>query len=70
MARININNSAGKWYDATEAAEVLTMCNLDTIAEFMDDDVRESVHNDMAPCTDAEFLAEYLRRAPADLVIG
>lgn len=40
------------------------------IVQMMDDDTRESVQADLAPCTEAEFLAEYLRRAPSDLVIG
>lgn len=30
--------------------------------ELMDDDIRESVHSDLAPCSDSEFLAEYKRR--------
>ena len=40
------------------------------ITDSMDDETREAVALDLAPCTDEEFLAEYLRRAPHDLVIG
>ena len=40
------------------------------IVQAMDDDVREEVHADIAPCTDAEFLSEYLRRASDDIIIG
>lgn len=29
---------------------------------LMDDDLREAVHADLAPCTDQEFLDEYARR--------
>ena len=30
--------------------------------ELMDDEIRESVHRDLAPCSDEEFLAEYMKR--------
>ena len=35
----------------------------DEIALRMDKELAEEVHNDIAPCTNAEFLAEYLRRS-------
>lgn len=38
---------------------------MDKIADYMDDDIREDVHGVMAPCTDEEFLKEYLRRDPS-----
>lgn len=28
----------------------------------MDDEIREAVHADMAPCTEEEFFTEYCRR--------
>lgn len=28
----------------------------------MDDDIREAVHNDLAPCTEQEFMDEYCKR--------
>lgn len=34
------------------------------IVSYMDDDIREDVHLDMAPCSNEEFLREYLRRDP------
>lgn len=37
---------------------------MDTIAVHMDDDIREAVHFDLAPCSPEEFLAEYIRRDP------
>lgn len=47
------------------------------IVSFMDDDARVKVHydvtpfmDDVAPCTDLEFLKHYLEIAPCDLVIG
>lgn len=29
---------------------------------LMDDDLREEIHEDMAPCGEQEFLDEYVRR--------
>ena len=40
------------------------------IVSAMDDATREAVHADIAPCSNRNFLAEYLRRATDDLVIG
>ena len=52
----------------------LTKTQLDAYAQIMDDDIRESVHDDLAPCTPAEFLAEYVKRVGADaagvLILG
>lgn len=67
MKNININN--GKGANCT-VSEALAAYSLDTIAVYMDDETREAVHNDLAPCTEEEFLTEYLRRAPHDLIIG
>lgn len=73
---INLNNGNGWSYDAsdieTASPELEEEINRlwDVIAEFMDDDTREDVHADMAPCSNKEFLTEYLRRAPYDIVIG
>lgn len=66
MARISIDNG----HNYVTAVEALEVFSIDDIAQFMDDDVREQVHSDIAPCTDEEFLEEYLRRAPEDLIIG
>ena len=33
---------------------------MDTIGSYMDDDIREDVHADLAPCTAEEFLTRYL----------
>ena len=41
----------------------------DVITIVMDGDVRQRIHKDMAPCTELEFLAEYLRRADHNLII-
>lgn len=45
-----------------EATALLESAPLDTIAEYMDDDIREDVHNLLSPCPDGIFLAEYLSR--------
>jgi len=29
---------------------------------LMDDEIREAVHADLAPCSEVEFLEEYMRR--------
>lgn len=31
----------------------------DTMVEYMDDEIREELHRELAPCTDAEFLEAY-----------
>ena len=44
--------------------------NMDVIATYMDDDIRERVHFELAPCTPMEFLRCYLTLDPdfADLL--
>lgn len=32
---------------------------------LMDDEIREAVHADLAPCSEVEFLEEYMRRHEA-----
>ena len=36
--------------------------NYNAAVELMDDELREEVHADLAPCTDQEFFKEYARR--------
>ena len=36
--------------------------NYESAVALMDDEIREQVHTDLAPCTEEEFLAEYCRR--------
>lgn len=76
MARINLSNgSKSCWFTADEASEALKYAEengitFDAIATVMVDEDREAVAADFAPCTDAEFLAAYLRLASEDIVIG
>ena len=67
MKNININNGLGPNCTPEEA---LAEYSIDTLAYYMDDDTREQVHNAFAPCSDLEFLTEYLKLAPHDLISG
>lgn len=76
MARINLSNgSKSYWFTADEAAEALRFAKdngitLEVIAGAMDDELREAVAADIAPCSGDEFLTVYLKIADTDLIIG
>lgn len=36
--------------------------SMDAAIALMDDDIREAVHADLAPCTEQEFADEYCKR--------
>ena len=56
---------------AAEAMPEIVERNLwDALTNYMDDDTREFVHYKLAPCTDLEFLEEYLNRAEENLILG
>lgn len=38
----------------------ITQDLMDIIATYMDDDIREQVHSELAPCTPDDFLRRYL----------
>lgn len=38
--------------------------NWDGVVDLMDDDIREKVHSELAPCTNEEFLRRYLELDP------
>ena len=42
----------------------LTQELMDTIASYMDNDKRETVHAELAPCEPEEFLKRYLELDP------
>lgn len=44
------------------AKEIISNGYYDAAVELMDDEIREEVHADIAPCTDEEFLVEYMKR--------
>jgi hypothetical protein len=39
--------------------------DFDCAVSVMDDDVREDVHSDLAPCTEQEFMDDYCKRHEA-----
>lgn len=67
---ISLDN--GRTYmPAAEAMPEITERGLwDLIVNAMDDDTRERVHAELAPCTEEEFLTRYLEIADDDLIIG
>lgn len=42
------------------AQNLLDHCDIDTLAEYMDDEIRERVHEQYAPCSDLMFVAHYI----------
>lgn len=44
------------------AKEIIEMGMYNAAVNLMDDDIREDVHADLAPCTDLELLEEYMKR--------
>lgn len=66
MKEISIDNGA----TFCSVEEALRGVQWDVIVNFMDDETRENVHMELAPCTEAEFLTRYLEIAEYDLIIG
>jgi len=66
MKKISINN--GNSFVDVEMA--IASIDWDIIVNMMDDDVRDCVHNEIAPCSNADFLRRYLELADTDLIIG
>lgn len=70
MKQISLNNGHS-YMTAAEAMPEIEERNLwDVIVNFIDDDTRETVHAELAPCTTLEFLTRYLEIAPDNLIIG
>ena len=42
----------------------ITQTLSDTIATYMDDEIREEVHSELAPCKPEEFLNRYVELDP------
>lgn len=38
------------------------LVDYDTAVILMDDDLREDIHRELAPCADQEFFSEYTKR--------
>ena len=66
---ISLDNG-NTWLTAEEAMPEIQERGLwEAVVAMMDDEVRESVARDLAPCTKEDFLAEYLDRG-GEIVIG
>lgn len=48
-----------------KALSEVTYSDMDIIAEYMDDCLREYIHFHYTPCTPGEFLREYIKREPS-----
>jgi hypothetical protein len=44
------------------AYTIIRLGLFNTAVALMDDEIRESIHADIAPCTELEFLKEYMKR--------
>ena len=42
----------------------ITQKDMDIIGTYMDDDIRETVHAELAPCSPEEFISRYLELDP------
>ena len=47
------------------AKEIIKEGLYDAAVNLMDDDIREELHREMAPCTDEEFLIAYMKEHEA-----
>ena len=43
----------------------ITKNDMDNIASYMDDEIREELHNEIAPCSHEEFISAYIKRDPS-----
>lgn len=70
MVMISIDNGR-EFMSANEAMPMITERGLwEAVVSMMDDDIRERVHAELAPCSEEDFLTRYLDLATEDLVIG
>ena len=70
MKKISLNNGT-TYLDAAEAIKEINARGLwDLVVGMMDDETREKVHAELAPCTEEEFLNGYLKNAADDLIIA
>jgi hypothetical protein len=65
-AQISVDN--GNTF--VSAAAALEQVAWDVIVNYMDDDIRQAVHDELAPCSDLDFLNRYLQLSDDDLIIG
>lgn len=67
---VSIDNGNTFHSSLAGAAGIVVLGCFEQLVERMDDETRERVHAELAPCSEEEFLARYLELAPCDLVIG
>lgn len=70
MKMISLDNGRSYMYAAEAMPEINEYDLWDALVNFMDDDIREQVYFELAPCTDEEFLTRYLELADYDLILG
>jgi hypothetical protein len=66
MANVSVNNGLS----TVSPEEAIKSVEWDELATMMDDETRETVHSELAPCTELEFLTRYLELAKENLVVG
>ena len=42
------------------ASKMIKLFSWEAITDYMDDDLREQIHSELAPCTEEEFLTKYM----------
>lgn len=55
------------WFEVLESLEsyMISPDEMDNIATYMRDDIRERVHSELAPCSNEKFLIRYLQYDPS-----
>ncbi len=66
MKKISVDNGRS-FVSPNEAIDTV---QFQEIVMFMDNETREVVHDELAPCTELEFLTRYLELAKENLIIG
>lgn len=70
IKEISLDNG-NSFTDAHDAIREIMDRNLwDAVVNMMDDDTREAVAAELAPCTEEVFLSRYLELARENLIIG
>lgn len=72
MATLTLGNGNGSTYepdDLRTLPEGDAALLLEQVLSFVDDDLRESIHSDAAPCSNAHYLAELVGAIPSDLTL-
>lgn len=68
--QISLDNGNSYMTTAEAIPEILRRNLWETVVSFMDADLAEQIHTELAPCTEEDFLTRYLELAANDLIIG